>query len=96
MLSVFSLKINNAHAGVIDVFLENIYSELFSPIASLLFVLATVIFFWGVIEYIAESSNEESVSDGKRHIVWGLVGIVIIISVWGIMNLICSFIGACA
>jgi ABC-type thiamin/hydroxymethylpyrimidine transport system permease subunit len=58
-----------------------------NPVISLLFGLALVIFTWGVIQYIQNAANPEGRKQGQQHIIWGLVGMFIMVSVFGILQM---------
>jgi len=73
--------------------IRKINAEIINPLIGLLIALAVIMFLWGVVEFIANSDNEEKREDGKKHIIWGIVGIFIMVSVFGIMNLICGAVG---
>lgn len=64
---------------------------LIQPIITLLLVVATLIFIWGVIEYIAQGSSEEARIKGKKHIMWGVIGLTIMLSVYLIRGVLESF-----
>ena len=68
--------------------IENINDQVLRPAFSLLVSLAAVVFVWGVVQFIARASNEKAREDGKRHIIWGLIGLAVIVGVWGIVGLI--------
>ena len=51
--------------------------ELLTPLISLLVVLAVFFFLWGLIEFIAGASDEKARTTGKTHMMWGIVGLVI-------------------
>ena len=63
-----------------------------NTIVELLFVLATVYFFWGVVSYIRGTGNEEALKVGKRHMIWGIVGMTVMLGAWGIVNLIANYV----
>lgn len=65
----------------------------FNEIIGVLFALATVYFAWGIIQMIQGSGNEKKIEDGRRHMVWGIIGMVIMAGVWGIVALLKDFIG---
>ena len=54
-----------------------------------------LVFIWGVITMFVKSGDAEAVGNGKKHMVWGIIGLAIMSGTFGIMNLICVFIGAC-
>lgn len=59
-----------------------------NPIIVLLFAAALVVFLFGVFQMIAHTDSEEKRSEGRRHILWGLVGMLIMMSVFGIIHII--------
>ena len=54
------------------------------PIA---FGLAILGFFWGLARYIFSAGNEESKVDGKKIMLYGLIAIFVMASVFGIVKL---------
>ena len=47
-------------------------------------------FLWGVVEFVARSNDDTAREKGKKHIVWGIIGLFIMLSAFGILNLICN------
>lgn len=68
--------------------LYNIEYFILSPIIYLLFALALLLFLYGVFEFIKNSDDVEERKKGGQHILWGVVGMAIMLSVYGIINLI--------
>lgn len=65
-------------------------------IDSLIFVfvaLALLVFFWGLVKFITKAGDEKSVEEGRNTMVWGLIALFVMISVWGIVNLMGSELG---
>jgi uncharacterized membrane protein YjfL (UPF0719 family) len=54
----------------------------------LLFAVALMVFIWGIVQFISQTNNEEVRVKGKQHLVWGVVGLLIMVSVFGIMQII--------
>lgn len=55
----------------------------------LLFALAFVTFIWGIFKYFFYGAdNEEEIKKGKSFVMWGIIGFVIIFSVWGIVAVV--------
>ena len=76
--------------------LVTIQRDVLVPIWQFLFVLATVIFLWGIIQYVIGSKGDEKkLEKGKQIMLWGIVGMVIMAAAWGIVSLICGTVGAC-
>ncbi len=91
-----SVLIAVAHAqGTAERFVGRLVGDVLQPIVYLLITLAIVFFLWGVVQFISGADNAERVGEGRNHILWGLVGLFIMVSVVGIMNLLCNSIGAC-
>lgn len=63
---------------------------LIKSVVPLLFSLATVGFIWGVIIYFINPENEEKRSQGKSYILWGLIGLFVMVSIWGLVNIFSS------
>ena len=72
----------------LDNFIKNVNKLIVNPLILLLFALALVYFLWGVFEFISNQENEEKKTAGKKHMLWGIVGITIMMGVWTILNMI--------
>ena len=77
----------------IDNLIGNINKEIIAPIILLLFVLSLAMFFWGVADYIRGSGSEEVRKVGRDHMLWGLIGIFIMVSAWAIIGILLSTVG---
>ena len=78
---------NVAYASV-DSFVSNVNKLIINPLILLLFGLAVVYFLYGVFEFISNGENEEKKTTGRSHMIWGIVGIVIMMGVFTILNMI--------
>jgi len=68
-------------------FLDKVVAQIVNPIILLLAACAFVVFLWGVFEFIAHAGDEAKRSEGKKAIMWGIIGLVIIFGAYGIINL---------
>lgn len=60
----------------------------------LLFALAFIFFLWGVFKYfILGGASDETREEGKKFIVWGIVALAVMVSVWGLVNLLVDTFG---
>lgn len=84
-MNLFSTKI--AYASV-DTFITNVNSGIINPLIKLLFALAMAYFLYGMFEFIANGTNEEKKTSGKSHMLWGIIGLTIMMGVWAIMGMI--------
>lgn len=70
---------------------KSIISGLIGIINMLVVVLtafAVVIFFVGLVRYIYEAGDAKGHKEGRERIMWGLITIFILVSLWGIINLL--------
>ena len=71
-----------------DKILSNISEYILNPLIGLAFTVAFVYFVWGVISFIHHSADATKRKEGLEHIVWGLVGLAIMVSVYGLIRLV--------
>lgn len=63
-------------------------------IVPVIFALAFAAFIWGLVKhFFIHGSEEKSREDGRSFILWGLIGMVVLFSVWGFVNLMLSTLG---
>ena len=56
--------------------------------------LAFFVFVWGVISYFFfHSDDEKKRAEARQFIFWGILGIVVLFSVWGFISLLLSTLG---
>ena len=72
--------------------LEKIVDTIINPALSVLVGLGLLLFLWGVFEFLKEGENETKRKEGKQHMIWGLVGLTIMVSVFGLIKIIVSFV----
>lgn len=88
---MLNIIFKTANAATVQEIIQKTMTQVVQPFVNFLIVLATAIFIWGVIEFIAGAENEKKRSDGKKHIVWGLVGLTIMVAATGLMWVIVNF-----
>lgn len=84
-MDLFSTKI--AYASL-DTFLGNVYTEILNPLIVFMFGLAMVFFLYGVLKYLLNQEDEEARTNAKSHMIWGIVGLTIMMGVWTILSMI--------
>jgi uncharacterized membrane protein YidH (DUF202 family) len=72
----------------VDTLVQSIKTAIVYPVISLLAVVAVVIFLWGVFEFIKNSTESSKREAGVKHMIWGVVGLAIMFTATGIVNLI--------
>lgn len=68
--------------------INKINQNITNPLIILLFAVATLVFFWGIFQFVYHMDSEESRDIGKRNILYGLIGMAIMFSVFGIINFV--------
>lgn len=66
---------------------------LIKAVIPFLFTLATVAFIWGVITYFLNPDNEEKRKKGKEYLLWGLIALFVMVSMWGLVALLTDTFG---
>ena len=73
--------------GNLGLFINNI-------LIPFVFALALLVFIWGAFRYfIYGGDNEENRKEGSKLMIYGIVGFVLMVSVFGIVNLIVDGLG---
>lgn len=77
---------------------QNVFSGLTAFISStllpFLMALAFLAFVWGMFKFfIVGGGNEEEKEKGKSLMIWGILGFILIISLFGIVNLFATSLG---
>jgi succinate dehydrogenase/fumarate reductase cytochrome b subunit len=91
-MDLFSAKTAYASESL-NGFIAHLDSLIINPLITFLFALAVVFFLYGVFEFIANQENEEKKTAGKQHMLWGIIGITIMLGVFAIMNMLLSTLG---
>jgi|CXWL01.1.fsa_nt_gi heme/copper-type cytochrome/quinol oxidase subunit 4 len=59
-----------------------------------IFALAFIFLLFGIFRYfIAGGANEEKRQDGVKFVTWGIVALAIMVSLWGLVNLLVNSLG---
>ncbi len=63
-------------------------------VVPLLLAIAFLIFIWGMYKYfILGGGNEESRGEGRQLALWAVLGFVLIVCLWGIVNVVAHGLG---
>ena len=56
--------------------------------------LAIVFFFWGLAKYILlNAGDEEKKKEGRNIMIWGVIALFIMVSIWGIVSVLADTFG---
>ena len=82
-----------AYADALDTTLYRINAGIINPVIEFAFIIATIVFLWGVVQFIAGAADKDKRQIGKDHMLWGVVGFLIMFGVFGIISIITNTIG---
>jgi uncharacterized membrane protein YidH (DUF202 family) len=68
--------------------LQKAVTVIVNPIITLFFMAAIVLFVYGIFQFIRNTENEDKRNEGKRHMLVSVIGLLIIIASFAIVNLI--------
>jgi FtsH-binding integral membrane protein len=80
-------------SSVTTAILGPVFTYIVQPLIFLITAFALLVFVWGVAALILNREDSEKVNDAKRHILWGVIGIFIMISAFGIVRFVGSSLG---
>jgi len=67
--------------------------DVLNVVVPLLIAVAVVVFLWGVVGYITSAGNEEKRTEARQHMIWGIIGLFVMVAVWGLVNILISTFG---
>lgn len=86
------LKINFAEAAVDMTAFGNLINPIINniiyPIVELLFGVAVVVFVYGALQFVFRGEDTDARGKGKSTLLYGTLGMFIMVSAWGIIYLI--------
>lgn len=64
-----------------------------NPLIYVLFGAAVLYFLWGVLQFVRKADDSEARAHGAQHIIWGVIGLAIMMSAFGIVRLVINTVG---
>jgi succinate dehydrogenase/fumarate reductase cytochrome b subunit len=83
---IFVTIMDNAVPEAVQTFMGKVMSEILNPIMGLIFAAALVYFLYGLMIFIFGAGEPAKRTEGKRHMFWGLIGMVVMVSVFSILS----------
>lgn len=71
----------------------NLFITIGLRIIPFLGVVAFLVFVLGVAKFIRSAGNEKEVKDSKNLLIWGVIGLFVLVTVWGIVSFLRSEFG---
>jgi hypothetical protein len=102
MLRMLNIHMNNRHIATVKkfyttatlaalAFLQETHRVAGRAIP-LLIGVALLVFVWGVVRFML-SDDDRSRDEGKRRMAWGVIGLFVVVSVWGLVALLGTLLG---
>lgn len=89
LLALASTVPGGINLGVITPYTDKIIEFINYVLVPLLMAIAFIVFLWGIYKaFILNAASESDKNDGKKFAMWGIIGFVIIVSVWGLVALV--------
>ncbi len=94
MVSAQGIADGNTAGGAFGVLLQNILSFTQTYLIPFILGIGFLVFVWGMFQFfIVGGANDDAKEKGKSLMIWAIVGFVMILILWGIVNLIVDSIG---
>ena len=75
--------------SVITPYSEGIKNVINGVLMPVFMAIAFIVFLWGIFKYfIWGAENDTEKAEGRKFAMWGIIGFVIILSVWGLVNIV--------
>ena len=55
--------------------------------------IGLLVFLWGVVQYITAGADEERKKSARSLMIWGIIGLFVMVAAWGLVRLIASIAG---
>lgn len=68
--------------------LNKFVDYIINPMILLLFAAGFFLFMWGLVVFLWNLEEGAAQNEGKQHMLWGIVGMLIMVSVYGIVGLL--------
>lgn len=77
----------------VQVVLNKVITVIVNPLITLMFAVALVYFLFGVFQFVQNADSEDAREPGKQHIMWGIIGMFIMVAVFGIIRIVLDTFG---
>jgi hypothetical protein len=93
MSDILFVQIAHAETTVVAKLLGRVNRVIINPLIILMFSLALCYFLYGVLEFFMNSDKADAKETGRQHMIWGIIGMFIMMSVFTIMRILAKSFG---
>ena len=77
----------SGHTAAAASLVQQINNLIVFPLISLLLAIAVLVFVWGGFQYLYNADDPAARKQGQRHILFGLIGIVVMIAAYALLSI---------
>ncbi len=70
-----------------------ILSLLLDYVIPIIIGFAVVVFLWGILKFITKAGDEGAQTEGKQLMLWGIIALFVMTSVWGLVHILTNTFG---
>ena len=74
-------------------FVQTVNTVFLFPLISLLMGIAFIVFLYGSAVYIMNAGNETARAEGKKHITYGIIGLVVMVTAYTLLTIAANTFG---
>ena len=74
--------------------IHSINKHIINPVIQLMFAAAVLVFIFGIFEYFKNAASSDARVTGRNNMIAGVIGMFIMISVFGIIRIVLNTVGA--
>jgi len=74
-------------------FVAKVNTVFLFPLISLLMGIAFIVFLYGSAVYVMNAGNETARAEGKKHIMYGIIGLVVMVSAYTLLTIAANTFG---
>lgn len=77
----------SAHIDAAQSMLAKIESAILFPLMTLMMAVAFFIFIWGAYQFVAHADDDSARTEGKAHMMYGIIGLLVMVSAMAILKI---------
>jgi len=76
-----------AHITAAKSMLAKIESAILFPLMTLMMAVAFFVFLWGAYQFVLNANDDTKRTEGKNHMVYGIIGLLVMLSAMAILSI---------
>ena len=77
----------SSHTAAAENLVARINEVILFPLIALMIGVALLVFLWGAFQFVYGAGNDSSRETGRRHMFWGIIGFVVMLSALTILQI---------